>query len=165
MKNNDNMLTKDYLYCDGYYRKKPAEEAAKIVDGLLMGMINDWNEVRRDTPLHVDDEIHEKIDALRDVLYYATKKEEYDNDIEVRERLHENYLFWKNYGAKTEDEFEELRKDDTKNGNDKLSRKLQKKKLARRRAGRVIIKEELYGEWAFPYLDSSWKMENLRSRA
>lgn len=165
MKNNENMLPKDYVYCDGYYRKKSAEEAAKIVDELLIEMINNWNAVRRDTPLHVDDEIHEKIDALRDILYYATKKEEYDNDIEVRERLHEEYLFWEKYGAKTEEEFELLRKDNNKNGNNKISQKLQKKKLARRRAGRVIIKEELYGEWALPYLDSNWKMEKFRSRA
>ena len=165
MKNKDNMLSKDYVYCDGYYRKKSAEEAARIVDELLMDMINDWNKVRHDTPLHVDDLIHEKIDALRDVLYYATKKEEYDNDIEVRQHLHQNYLFWEQYGAKTEEELEMLRKDDNKNGNNNLAQKLHKKKLARRRAGRVIIKEELYGEWAFPYLDTSWKMEKFRSRA
>ena len=165
MKNNANMLPKDYVYCDGYYRKKSPEEASKIVDEILIDMINNWNEVRRDTPIHVDDLVHERIDALRDVLYYATKKEEYDNDIEVRERLHQEYLFWEQYGVKTEEEFELLRKDDNKNGNNSLSRKLQKKKLARRRAGRVIIKEDLYGEWAFPYLDSNWKMEMFRGRA
>lgn len=152
MKNKDNMLPKDYVYCDGYYRKKSAEEAVKVVDELLIEMINDWNAIRRDTPLHVDDEIHEKIDALRDVLYYVTKKEEYDNDVEVRQRLHQNYLFWEQYGAKTEEELEVLWKDDNKNGNNKLSRKLHKLKLARRRARRVILKEELYGEWAFPLI-------------
>lgn len=138
MKNNK--LEKDYLYSDGYYRQKSVKEAVKIVDELLVDMINDWNRIRRDTSLRQDDEMHLVIDALRDCLYYLTNNDEYNNDIDVRQKLHLECLEQEEYYGKPYDP------------NDKLSKKLYREKLKIRRAGRVIIDEPLYGIWAFKHL-------------
>lgn len=144
-------LKKDYLYCDGYFRKKSVEDAIEIVDEMLIGLIRSWNESRRETSFQEDDAVHEKIDALRDLLFYLTGKEEYNNDLEVRQRLHENYYFWLNDEATTEDEFNKLREEE-KEKESSLERKLHKKKLKLRRSGRLIMKERLYGEWALAYM-------------
>ncbi|AJH22201.1 hypothetical protein [Bacillus mycoides] len=157
-------LEKDYLYSDGYYRQKSVGDAVNVVDKLLVQLINEWNTVRRDTSLQEDDIMHEKIDALRDCLYYLTNKDEYNNDIEVRQRLHENYHFWEKYGATTDEEFDKIRLEEKEKGEPKIEKKLHKKKLQIRRAGRVIIKERLYGMWAVPYLKGS-TFEQFRSRA
>jgi len=90
-------LEKDYLYSDGYYRQKSVEDAVKFVDKLLVKMIKWWNEIRHDTPLHIDDLIHEEIDALRDCLYYLTEYDEYNNDPEVREKLHQKHYEYQSY--------------------------------------------------------------------
>ncbi|WP_347941349.1 hypothetical protein AAEY33_03900 [Peribacillus simplex] len=157
-------LEKDYVYCDGYYRQKSLEDAVKVVDELLVNMINEWNKVRRDTSLQQDDIEHEKIDALRDCLYYLTNNDEYNNDVEVREKLHENYLLWENHGATTKEEFDKLSLEEKEKRDTKLDKKLDRLKLQRRRAGRVIIKEQVYGEWAIPFM-SDWRFEKFRSRA
>lgn len=153
---------KDYLYCDGYFRQKSLEDAVLIVDKLLVKMIKDWNEIRHHTPLHIDDLIHEEIDALRDCLYYLTGKDEYNNDPEIREKLHKKYYEYQTYykyGKEVPEETEEGKK---------LFEKLHKVKLKQRRAGRVIIKEELWGEWAIPYLNmqnAKVKWTNQKARA
>lgn len=159
-------LEKDYLYSDGYYKQKSVDDAVKVVDEMLVNLINEWNSVRRETSLQEDDLMHEKIDALRDCLYYLTNKDEYNNDVEVRQKLHENYFFWQNHGATTDEEFDKLRLEDKEKGESKLQKKLHKKKLQIRRAGRVIIKETLYGCWGFPYLNGNeFIMKNFRGRA
>src|SRR5699024_8572581 len=76
-------LKKDYLHCEGYYRQKSKKDTIEALDEMLVSMIKNWNSVRRDSSYAEDDFMHQRIDVVRDCLYYLTGKEEYNNEVKV----------------------------------------------------------------------------------
>ncbi|MDF2606273.1 MAG: putative nADH dehydrogenase subunit 2 [Bacillales bacterium] len=101
-----NKLEKDYISASGSFKQKSKEDAVKVVDKVLVEMINEWNSKRQFTTFEEDEEMLEKIDALRDVLYYLTNKDMYNNNPKIREQFHIGYKEYLEFGDIGENELE-----------------------------------------------------------
>jgi len=145
-------LKKDYLHCEGYYRQKSKKDTIEALDEMLVSMIKNWNSVRRDSSYAEDDFMHQRIDVVRDCLYYLTGKEEYNNEVKVRQKLHDQHYLWNYKSATSDQDFEDLSEVMNEIHNTSFNKKMHKIKLKRRRANRVIFKEILYGGWALEHL-------------
>jgi len=104
MTNIPNKLERDYISAGGYFKQKTVGEAVKIVDKMLILLIHDWNTSRRLTTAEEDNEMLEEIDALRDVLYYLTQENVYNNDLQIRNKYLNGFFEYLEFGLISEEE-------------------------------------------------------------